>query len=149
MRQTIKDLSLPVGDTQRDFRLHKLDAFSGVRVLKMLSASKADTIQSLLFALSDADLKSLMQTCLSHAEILLPAGGIPVFRDGCWGLPELEFETMTCFRLTQEVWPGRCRIFFQKAAGLPEPPAGLSSGRSAEYRRAGFPSGGRRSLAAA
>ena len=29
MRQTVKDLSLPVGDTQRDFRLHKLDAFSG------------------------------------------------------------------------------------------------------------------------
>ena len=51
MRQTVKDLSLPVGDTQRDFRLHKLDAFSGVRVLKMLSASEADTIQSLLFAL--------------------------------------------------------------------------------------------------
>ena len=149
MRQTVKDLSLPVGDTQRDFRLHKLDAFSGVRVLKLLSASEADTIQSLLFALPDADLKSLMQTCLSHAEILLPAGGIPVFRDGCWGLPELEFETMTCFRLTQEVLAWTLQDFFPKAAGLPEPPAGLSSGRSAEYRRAGLPPGSGRPLASA
>ena len=112
MRQIVKDLSLPVGDTQRDFRLHKLDAFSGVRVLKLLSASEADTIQALLFALPDPDLKSLMQTCLSHAEILLPAGGIPVFRDGCWGLPELEFETMTCFRLTQEVLAWTLQDFF-------------------------------------
>ena len=78
----------------------------------LLSASEADTIQSLLFALPDADLKSLMQTCLSHAEILLPAGGIPVFRDGCWGLPELEFETMTCFRLTQEVLAWTLQDFF-------------------------------------
>ena len=31
MRQTVKDLSLPVGDTQKDFRLHKPDAFSGGR----------------------------------------------------------------------------------------------------------------------
>ena len=66
MRKTIKDLSLPVGDTQRDFRLHKLDAFSGVRVLKLLSASEADTIQSLLFALQDADLKSLIIHLVVH-----------------------------------------------------------------------------------
>lgn len=31
MRQTTKNLSLPVGDTQKDFRLHKPDAFSGGR----------------------------------------------------------------------------------------------------------------------
>ena len=112
MRQTVKEIMLSVGEDKRDFRLHKLDAFSGVRVLKLLSASEADTIQSLLFVLPDADLKSLMQTCLSHAEILLPAGGIPVYKDGCWGLPELEFETMTCFRLTQEVLAWTLQDFF-------------------------------------
>ena len=112
MRHTMKEITLPVGDSDKTFCLHKLDAFSGVRVLKLLSSSEADTIQSLLFALPDPDLKSLMQTCLSHAEILLPAGGIPVFRDGCWGLPELEFETMTCFRLTQEVLAWTLQDFF-------------------------------------
>ena len=112
MRQITKTLTLLLGKETHTFRLTKLDAFSGVRVLKLLSASEADTIQSLIFALPDADLKSLMQTCLSHAEILLPAGGIPVFRDGCWGLPELEFETMTCFRLTQEVLAWTLQDFF-------------------------------------
>ena len=90
MRQITKTMALPLGKETHTFRLTKLDAFSGVRVLKLLSASDADDLQALLFSLPDADLKAVMETCLAHAEISLPAGYIRVWNEGCWGLPELE-----------------------------------------------------------
>ncbi len=112
MRQITKTLSLPLGEETRTFRVTKLDAFSGVRVLKLLAASDQDDLQALLFSLPDPDLRLLMETCLAHAEISLPAGWIRVWNEGCWGLPELERETLLCFRLTQEVLAWTLSDFF-------------------------------------
>lgn len=112
MRQITKTIDLPMDGENHTFRLTKLDAFSGARVLKMLSASDADDLQALLFSLDDASLRLLMETCLSHAELSLPAGFIPVYADRCWGIPELEHETLLCFRLTQEVLAWTLSDFF-------------------------------------
>ena len=112
MRQISKIISLPIGDETRTFRITKLDAFSGVKVLKLLSVSDADNTQDLMMSLSDTELMSLMQTCLSHAEVELPAGYIKVWDQGCWGLPELEHETIICFRLVQEVLAWTLSGFF-------------------------------------
>ena len=78
----------------------------------MLNASSAETIQDLLFSLPENELDALMKTCLHAAEISLPAGYIRVWDAGCWALPELEFETVTCFRLTQEVLAWTLQDFF-------------------------------------
>ena len=112
MRAITKNIDLPLGGEDRTFRIKKLDAFSGVRVLKMLSASDTDDLQQLLFSLPDAELRLLMETCLSHAEISLPAGFIRVWDAGCWGLPEMEHDTLLCFRLTQEVLAWTLSDFF-------------------------------------
>ena len=110
MRQIAKILT--IGEEKRTFRIMKLDAFSGVRVLKMLAASEKEDLQDLLFSLQDEELDQLMKTCLSHAEVELPAGFIRVWNEGCWGMPELEYETLTCFRLTQEVLAWTLSGFF-------------------------------------
>ena len=112
MREITKTIDLPLGGETRTFRLTKLDAFSGVRVLKMLSASDTDDLQALLFSLPDGELRLLMETCLSHAEVSLPAGFIRVWDGGCWGLPEMEHDTLLCFRLTQEVLAWTLSDFF-------------------------------------
>ena len=112
MRETTKTITLPVGDESHTFRLTKLDAFSGVKVLRMLSASEADDLQALLFSLPDDSLEALMQSCLAHAEISLPAGFMRVYDNGCWALPALESETLLCFRLTQEVLAFSLQSFF-------------------------------------
>ena len=103
MRTLTKTLSLPFNDTPVDFRLTKLDAFSGVQLLKILAAGASEVLREILFALPDAELRSLMETCLARAEISLPAGWIRVLDRGCWALPELEYETWLCFRLTEEI----------------------------------------------
>ena len=100
MRTIIKNIRLPVDGTPYDFRLKKLDAFSGVSLLRMLSrapqpgasagketaegSEKPDSLQSVLFALPEAELKSLMTACLNHAEVLLPAGYQPVMTGSEW-----------------------------------------------------------------
>ena len=102
MREIYKEISLKVGDTDRRFRMKKLDAFSGVKVLKMISGSEAETLQEMIFSLTEWEMESLMKVCLKHCEVMLPAGWITVYGDGCWGMPEMETETMVCFRLMQE-----------------------------------------------
>ncbi len=112
MHEETRTLELPAAGETRLFRVSKLDAFSGVRVLKLLARGEAETVQELLFSLPDAELKSLMETCLCHAEVSLPAGFIRVWDRGCWGLPEMETETLACFRLTQEVLAWTLSGFF-------------------------------------
>ena len=112
MRTITKTVSYPVNDTPMDFRVTKLDAFSGARLLKLLSSSSAETLNDLLFSLSDVDLHSLMETCLYHAEASLPAGYIRVYDKGCWGVPDLEYETWLCLRLTMDVLSWSLEGFF-------------------------------------
>ncbi len=103
MRTTTKNLTLPVDDTVREFRLTKMDAFSGASLLRMLSRMPDGSgVQDLLTGLSDGDLRSLMITCLQHAEVRLPAGWIPIMTRGEWSYPELQHDTATCLKLTVE-----------------------------------------------
>ena len=123
MREIMKVLSVPVDGKSMDFRLTKLDAFSGVALLRMLAKipGPSDVILSkakgraegshpggqfspaLLFSvLSEPDLRSLMTTCLQHCEVLLPAGWMPVMTRGEWTYPELEHDTVVCLKLCIE-----------------------------------------------
>ena len=111
MREIMKILPVPVDGKPMDFWLTKLDAFSGVSLLRMManlpdskchSERSEESFLSFFAALSDADLRSLMTTCLQHAEVLLPAGWMPVMTRGEWTFPELEHDTAVCLKLTIE-----------------------------------------------
>ena len=107
MREITKTLSIPLNGKPIDFRLTKLDAFSGVTLLRLMTRlPERGTASDLLSALPDADLRSLMTTCLQHIEVLLPAGWYPVMTQGEWGYPELQYEPGICLKLTMEeiVW---------------------------------------------
>ena len=107
MREITKTLSIPLNGKPMDFRLKKLDAFSGVTLLRLMTRlPEGGTASDLLSALPDADLRSLMTTCLQHIEVLLPAGWYPVMTQGEWGYPELQYEPGICLKLTIEevVW---------------------------------------------
>ena len=79
MREVYKEISMKVGDADRKFRVKKLDAFSGVKVLKMISASEAGTLQEMIFSLPEWEMESLLKVCLKHCDVILPAGWIPVY----------------------------------------------------------------------
>ena len=68
MREIMKILPVPVDGKSMDFRLTKLDAFSGAALLRMLSGTPKDpgndSVLGLITSLSEADLRSLMTTCL-------------------------------------------------------------------------------------
>ena len=105
MREITKTLTIPVDGKKMDFRLTKLDAFSGASLLRMLSKMPEDslsTIHSALSTFSDSDLRNLMTVCLEHCEVLLPAGWNPVMTRGEWSYSELEHDVATCLKLTIE-----------------------------------------------
>ena len=106
MREIMKVLSVPVEGKSMDFRLTKLDAFSGAALLRLLSGMRKDpgddSVMGFITFLSEADLRSLMTVCLQHCEVLLPAGWMPVMTRGEWTYPELEHDTAGCLKLTIE-----------------------------------------------
>ena len=106
MREITKTISAPVDGKSLDFRLTKLDAFSGAALLRMLSSMPqsrgGESVMSFITHLSEADLRSLMIICLQHCEVLLPAGWMPVMTRGEWTYPELEYDTAVCLKLTIE-----------------------------------------------
>ena len=123
MREIVKTVSVRADGKPADFRLTKLDAFSGVALLRMLAKipGPSDVILSkaegcaegshpggqfspaLFFSsLSEPDLRSLMTSCLEHTEVLLPAGWMPVMTRGEWTCPELEHDTAVCLKLCIE-----------------------------------------------
>ncbi len=103
MRDITKALTILIDGKPFEFRLTKLDAFSGAALLRMLSRMpEGSGVQDLLTGLSDGDLRSLMITCLQHAEVLLPAGWIPIMTRGEWSYPEVEHDTAVCLKLTVE-----------------------------------------------
>lgn len=122
MRQITKNLQLTVDGKETDFRLTKLDAFSGVRLLRMLSGMPEGTTVTALFSdLSDADLRVLMTVCLEHTEVRLPAGWIPVLTRGEWTYPELEYDTAVCIKLTLEEATWTLEGFFGEAGSASRP----------------------------
>ena len=104
MREIIKTLSVPVDGKPRDFRLTKLDAFSGASLLRLMARlpEGGASVEALFSCLSDEYLRSLMTVCLEHAEVLLPAGWMPVMTRGEWSYAELEHDTAVCLKLTLE-----------------------------------------------
>ena len=127
MREIIKTISIPVDRKPTDFRLTKLDAFSGVALLRMLSGMPkdpgGDSVMGFITHLSDPDLRSLMVTCLQHCEILLPAGWISVMTRGEWSYPDLEHDTAVCLKLCIEEVLWTLEGFFGE--GIPDSLPGI------------------------
>ena len=128
MREIMKILPVPVEGKPMDFRLTKLDAFSGASLLRMLSGMRKDpgddSVLGFITSLSESDLRSLMITCLQHCEVLLPAGWMPVMTRGEWTYPELEHDTAVCLKLMIEEVLWTLEGFFGGGASgsLPEIP---------------------------
>ena len=103
MREIIKTITIPADGKKTDFRLTKLDAFSGASLLRMLSRLPArEDFLSFLTVRPDDDLRHLMTVCLEHCEVRLPAGWNPVMTRGEWSYVELEHDVATCLKLTIE-----------------------------------------------
>ena len=122
MREITKTLSISLNGKPMDFRLKKLDAFSGVMLLRLMTRMpEGGAAADLLSAFSDADLRSLMTTCLQHIEVLLPAGWYPVMTQGEWGYPELQYEPGICLKLTMEEVVWTLEGFFGEGGSKPPP----------------------------
>ena len=106
MRQITKDIQITIDGSPIGFRLSKLDAFSGVTLLRLLmrleARNPAPTILDLISSLSEEELRSVMTSVLNHTEVLLPAGPHPVMTGPEWGYPELEYDTPSCMKLLLE-----------------------------------------------
>ena len=115
MRAITKNMNLTVGDSALDFRLTKLDAFSGAHLLKIISKASSDNLQDLILALPEPELDELMRTCLRSVSALLPAGPIPVLSNSGWGVPDLEYDAWSCLKLTMEVVSWTLEGFFPES----------------------------------
>jgi len=115
MRNIYKTLPLKIEDQPREFRLKKLDAFSGAFLLRLLMKhlpegsgspdkvlTSGDLISLIFTALSEEELRSLMATCLGNTEVLLEAGYQPVMQRGEWSYSEMEYDAGSCMKLTIE-----------------------------------------------
>ena len=117
MRQITKDIQITIDGSPAGFRLSKLDAFSGVTLLRFLmrledhrkchpeqaAAQPKDlTMLDLIASLSEEELRSVMTSVLNHVSVLLPAGPQPVMTGSEWGYPELEHDTPSCMKLLME-----------------------------------------------
>ena len=89
MRQITKDIEITIDGSRTGFRLSKLDAFSGVMLLRLLmrlenqprchpeqveGASKDLTMLDLIASMSEDELRSVMTSVFNHISVLLPAG---------------------------------------------------------------------------
>ena len=106
MRQITKDIQVSIDGSPTGFRLFKLDAFSGVILLRYLmrleKGNDALTILDLVASFSEEELRSVMTAVLNHVSVLLPAGPQPVMTGSEWGYPELEHDTPSCMKLLME-----------------------------------------------
>ncbi len=122
MREITKIISIPVNGKSMDFRLTKLDAFSGVTLLRLMAKMpEGGAVTDLLSSLSDAEARSLMTTCLQHVEASLPAGWYPVMIRGEWGFPDLQYEPGICLKLTIEEVVWTLEGFFGEGGSKPPP----------------------------
>ena len=106
MRQITKDIEITVDGSATGFRLFKLDAFSGVMLLRLLmrleNQNDHPTMLDLIASLSEDELRSVMTSVFNHTEVMLPAGPHPVMTGPEWGYPEIEYDTPACMRLLLE-----------------------------------------------
>ena len=126
MRRITRDISLTIDGQQTGFRLTKLDAFSGAALLRLLlrleQGKGGFSVLDLVSSLTEEELRSVMQACLNHTEVLLPAGPNPVMAGGEWGYPELKHDTVSCMVLTLESIAWSLSGFFG-GGGRNSPPA--------------------------
>ena len=106
MRIITKDIEINIDGSATGFRLFKLDAFSGVMLLRLLmrleNQNASPTMLNLIASLSEDELRSVMTSVFNHISVLLPAGPHPVMTGSEWGYPELEHDTPTCMKLLLE-----------------------------------------------
>ena len=148
MRQITKDIQINIDGSQTGFRLFKLDAFSGIMLLRLLmrleeqgdgSPRYADaepenrprrsspTYLDFIASLSEDELRSVMTAVLNHVSVLLPAGLQPVMTGPEWGYPELERDTPSCMKLLLEGIAWSLSGFFGEGQpGSPPAPADIS-----------------------
>ena len=126
MREITKDIEIMIDGSRTGFRLFKLDAFSGVILLRLLMRleEKNDhpTMLDLIASLSEDELRSVMTSVLNHVSVLLPAGPHPVMTGSEWGYPELEHDTPSCMKLLLEGIAWSLSGFFG-GSGRTSPPA--------------------------
>ena len=124
MRQITKDIQINIDGSPLGFRLTKLDAFSGITLLRLLMRleehNASPTILDLIASLSEDELRSVMTSVFNHAEILLPAGPHPVMTGPEWGYPELEHDTPSCMKLLLEGIAWSLSGFFGGGRSKPE-----------------------------
>ena len=131
MRQITKDIQINIDGSPVGFRLTKLDAFSGVTLLRLLMRleEKNDhpTLLDLIASLSEEELRSVMTAVLNHTAVLLPAGPQPVMTGPEWGYPELEHDTPSCLKLLLEGISWSLSGFFGEGqSGAEATPAAIS-----------------------
>ena len=106
MRTVVKDIQINIDGIEKSFRLTKLDAFSGIMLLRLMMRleenQKGITMLDLIASLSEEELRSVMTAVLNHTAVLLPAGPQPVMTGPEWGYPELEHDTPSCMKLLME-----------------------------------------------
>ena len=124
MHQITKDILVNIDGSQVGFRLSKLDAFSGVVLLRLLirleEKNDHPTMLDLIASLSEEELRSVMTAVLNHVSVLLPAGPQPVMTGPEWGYPELEHDTRSCMRLLMEGIAWSLSGFFGEGGLRPE-----------------------------
>ena len=127
MRQISKDIEITIDGSPVGFRLSKLDAFSGVTLLRLLmrleDQNTSPTMLDLIASLSEDELRTVMTAVLNHAEVLLPAGPNPVMTGPEWGYPELEHDTPSCMKLLLEGISWSLSGFFGAGGSKPVQPA--------------------------
>ena len=143
MRSITKDIQINIDGTPTGFRLTKLDAFSGITLLRLLmrlenspgchsersaaesknlpaAATSAPTLLDLIASLSEDELRSVMTSVFNHTAVLLPAGPHPVMTGNEWGYPELEHDTPSCMKLLLEGIAWSLSGFFGGGRSRPE-----------------------------
>ena len=124
MRQITKDIEITIDGSRTGFRLFKLDAFSGVMLLRLLmrleNRKDTPTMLDLIASLSEDELRSVMTSVFNHAEVLLPAGPHPVMTGPEWGYPELEHDTPSCMKILLEGIAWSLSGFFGGGRSKPE-----------------------------
>ena len=131
MRDISKDIQIRIDGSSVGFRLSKLDAFSGVMLLRLLmrleEKNNRPTMLDLIATMSEEELRSVMTSVLNHVSVLLPAGPQPVMTGSEWGYPELEHDTRSCMRLLMEGIAWSLSGFFgEGGSGMETAPADTS-----------------------
>ena len=126
MRDITKTITMTIAGKNYIFRITKLDAFSGASLLRLLARNTPendgeDFFTSVFSSLSEEELRALMTTCLSNAEVKLDAGYQPVMQEGEWSWSELEYDAVNALHLTLKVILWTLEGFFPESGSSSEP----------------------------